>query len=470
MRFPPEILLDIASYLKTSDFNHSPHLFSLALVSRSFQQIAEEHLYNTVALHSYRNINSFLLAVLARPERARLVHDLALFWTNGRIPFGQGGFDYALKTAFTSAFLTEHRITLQAPPGRRAASAPLLTPDPVDDKIELACVKYGLHPDLRRALAEDTMPPQVILLLRLLPSVTHLSLAGPHSDSWLCEALLFPQITGGLPITGCFRSIRSLSVNFHHSLHANHILACMLLPALDELELSCATDSWIRWHSHGVAHALQTARGTSTITRLYIPESCLSGDALADLIRMPRALRSFGYHRSGAWITWKEADWAAIAHALSEQPTLERFELVEQYTNSEDAPGTLGNVLSGLPRLTHIHAPWRALIHPHDIREHAPSLPDSLPLGLRELVLRNDAGKDIKGRARHLEDLLAQRDSLRQLHFDASSEDDAASRYEMQNLREMCVKAAVTAGTSKVSTWNWAFRPPSRISKLGTEC
>jgi hypothetical protein len=461
---PTEILLHICSCLVPTDSSPPSSLAAVSLASRLFNQISEEYLYRVVALRGYRRILSFLLSLLARPSRGLFVHELGLHWENGRTPFGEGGFDYGLKSAFVGAFLAEHQLALSPPP-RRPASALIVAADPVDLRIADACARHGLHADLRRGLARDCVPPYIILLLRLLPSISRLAFSGPHSDSWICESLLFPSVTSAFnaPAARTFRGLRQLSVNFQHSVHANYILACMILPGLEELEIDHATDAMLQWHTRGVGRALRAIRGTSSITRLYIADSCLSGLALAEMLGAPRELREFGYHRAGAWVKWYAEDWAAIADALQQQLALSRLELIEQLPSTEDAPGTLGIALRELKSLSHVHVPWRALVRSQsqDSAGQPHMLRDVLPSGVTNLVLRNDAGWDIKSRAEQLLELLSHCSYLSDLDADVPITDDVAEAEATDFLKAACIQRSINFGANRVSSWDWMFHSPS---------
>jgi hypothetical protein len=275
---------------------------------------------------------------------------------------------------------------------------------------------------------------------------------------------LFPHIvSAGGP--GVFRGLRSLSVDVHHSPHASHILSCLLLPNLDSLELGSVSDGrGDAWVTSGVSAALRTAQRTSSVSKLYLPGACLSGTALADVLCVPSDLKEFGYHRAGAWVVWHQEDWDALAGALSSQTGLESLEWVEQCPSPDDAPGTIGSALAALDALKKVHIPWRALIRPGDPIEDEDGtggLGAVLPSSIERLVLRNDAGRDISRRAARIRALLPHCSSLKTLHIDV--ERRSGEEREVADLKRECGAKGVELGTAGLSSWDWAFRPPSEV-------
>lgn len=81
MQLPSELWIGIASQLLINSGSVDPSsLISLAQCSQAFQSIAEEKLYESPVLSSSAQLTSFLLALLARSQRAGYVRDAVMKW------------------------------------------------------------------------------------------------------------------------------------------------------------------------------------------------------------------------------------------------------------------------------------------------------------------------------------------------------------------------------------------------------
>lgn len=182
------------------------------------------------------------------------------------------------------------------------------------------------------------------------------------------------------------------------------------------------------------------------------------------MIKAPRVLREFGYHRFAAWIPWNANDWEAFAGAIRAQPTLERFELIEQFHDPDDAPGTLGDAIGGLQFLTHLHVPWRALVRPlpETLRDErkASWLVAVLPPSLCNLVLRNDASGNIKSRVAMVESVLGFCSNLNRLCVDLVAGDEAVDLADVARVMAAYRASDVWIGANGLSSWDWNFSPP----------
>jgi hypothetical protein len=269
-------------------------LATLALVNTTLTSLATPKLYKEgVTLGA-------LGVLLARPDLALLVktasiEDLLVLYADSTEEA-----DEQIETwGQYYAGLSRNKKASKASRGGASPDDSDLPLMPTEEQIEEFALDDGIVGALKRKLPNA----RAALFLHLLPSLQELKVDG-RSNDWSLEFdrffAIFPE-PWSPPTAAGLRSLTSLSISWEDQVadggfRPDFVVRLLALPRLRTLRMTLVRGH--RWPRHLEAR-LHELHGTSSVTDLAFTHSGIAAPVLAQLLRIPRALRSFEYVHSG---------------------------------------------------------------------------------------------------------------------------------------------------------------------------
>jgi hypothetical protein len=192
------------------------------------------------------------------------------------------------------------------------------SPVPVlPNEEQIVTVEFPLADDVLKALKRGLSNARAVLFLHLLPSLQELTIHGWSAAHWgfgfECDYFfrIFPEPWSPLPLAAGLRNLTSLSISLEAEtidgeFDPNFVVRLLALPRLLNLTIAlvCGLEGWIS----ELGPRLPELYGTSSVTDLTFNSSGIHAEVFAQLLRIPRALRSFEYHHGG-WVAGEVGGW-----------------------------------------------------------------------------------------------------------------------------------------------------------------